>query len=139
MRTEWSAHWTDETKQMFDVKMKDGSFKTFQKGTWIKLPGRNDKAIIDSIVAPYNNNNNNNNNVDLGPRGITYLPWRYDEERFATMSYRMNGNQRFIICYPVGIRHYGEHIEWDLVEITSPPDNINKTLIDEVLERTNRL
>ena len=153
-RSEWSAHWNDETNQVFDVKMKDGTLKTFQKGLWVKLPRRNDKVIIDSIVAPFHNeqekqmllnqySNCNNDetikNIILGPRGITYLPWRYDEKRFATMSYTMRGNQRFIVCYPVGIRHFGQHINWDLVEITSPPDNIDKTLVDEVLERINNL
>jgi hypothetical protein len=152
-RNEWSAHWIDETRTIFDVKMKDGNLKTFQKGTWFKLPGRNDKVIIDSIVAPYNNIEDKQmllqkygdndelitKNIDLGPRGITYLPWRYDEKRFATMSYTMRGNERFLICYPVGMRHFGQHIDWDLLEITSPPDNIDKELVKEVLERTNGL
>ena len=156
-RAEWSAHWLNDSKNSFDVKAKDGTLKQFQKGTWVILPGRDDKVIIDSIVAPFqneeerqmvlkqygNNNNNNNNNetgkttIDLGPRGITYLPWRYDEKRFATMSFTMRGNGRFIICYPVGMRHFGQHIDWDLLEITSPPDNIDDALVKEVLERTD--
>ena len=58
-RTEWSAHWLDESKKSFDVKTTDGTLKSFQKGTWVILPGRDDKVIIDSIVAPFQNNNNN--------------------------------------------------------------------------------
>ncbi len=151
-RIDWSAYWTDETMEIFDVKLKDGTIKTFQKGTWVNLPGRNDKVIIDSIIVPYNNNNNNNNNnndatsrptnsITVGPLGITYLPWRDDENRFASVSYTMRGNQRFIICYPVGISHYGQHINWDLIEITSPPDTIDQypDLVKEVLERTTTL
>ena len=151
-RNDLSAHWTDESesKKSFDVKMKDGTLKTFQQGTWMILPGRNDKVIIDSIISPFHNKvekemlleqygdgDGNNNEIDVGPRGITYLPWRYDEKRFATMSFTMRGNARFIICYPVGIRHFGGHIDWDLVEITSPPDNIDQALVEKVLERMN--
>lgn len=134
-RTEWSAHWLDESKKSFDVKTTDGTLKSFQKGTWVILPGRDDKVIIDSIVAPFQNNNNNENNI--GPRGITYLPWRYDEKRFATMSYTIRGNSRFIICYPVGIIHFGQHIDWNRIEITSPPDNIDNELVNKVLESDN--
>lgn len=134
-RTEWSAHWLDESKKSFDVKTTDGTLKSFQKGTWVILPGRDDKVIIDSIVAPFQNNNNNENNI--GPRGITYLPWRYDEKRFATMSYTIRGNSRFIICYPVGIIHFGQHIDWNRIEITSPPDNIDNELVKELLESDN--
>lgn len=134
-RTEWSAHWLDESKKSFDVKTTDGTLKSFQKGTWAILPGRDDKVIIDSIVAPFQNNNNNENNI--GPRGITYLPWRYDEKRFATMSYTIRGNSRFIICYPVGIIHFGQHIDWNRIEITSPPDNIDNELVKELLESDN--
>ena len=137
-RTDWSAHWLDESMNSFDVKAKDGTLKSFKKGTWVILPGRNDKVIIDSIVAPFQNNNNNNNNnnkeINIGPRGITYLPWRYDEKRFATKSYTMRGNSRFIICYPVGMIHFGQHIDWDRIEITSPPDNIDDALVEDVLE-----
>jgi hypothetical protein len=143
-RNEWSAHWTDETKETFDVKMKDGTFKPFQKGTWVKLPGRNDKVMIDSIISPYNNHDTSRTpsvTTNVGPLGITYLPWREDEKRFASMSYTIRGNQRFIICYPVGITHYGQHVDWDLVEITSPPDDIDQylDLVKEVLERTTIL
>jgi hypothetical protein len=134
-RAEWSAHWLDESKKSFDVKTTDGTLKSFQKGTWVILPGRDDKVIIDSIVAPFQNNNNNENNI--GPRGITYLPWRYDEKRFATMSYTIRGNSRFIICYPVGIIHFGQHIDWNRIEITSPPDNIDNELVKELLESDN--
>jgi len=133
-RNEWSAHWIDETKKSFDVKMKDQTFKTFQKGTWIKLPGRNDKVIIDSIISPYNNDDKTKiPTINVGPHGITYLPWRDDEKRFASMSFTIRGNQRFIICYPTGLNHYGQHINWELVEITSPPDNIEQSLVDDVL------
>lgn len=152
-RNQWSAHWKDGTREQFDVKMKDGNLTPFQKGTWVKLPGRKDKVIIDSIVAPYtrdeykqmrlqtygDRDERRTKNIDIGPRGITYLPWREDERRFASMSYSMRGNQRFIICYPVGINNYGQHIDWDLVEITSPPDTIVQSLVNEVLERTTGL
>lgn len=60
-----------------------------------------------------------------GPMGMTYLPWRAAEQRWATPRYSMKGNEHFIICYPVGLPHYGTHIDWRGVEVkvgTPPPD-----------------
>jgi hypothetical protein len=56
---------------------------------------------------------------DSGPLGFEYLPWRGD--RWATPTWGLRGNPRFIICPPTGLPHYGQHIEWDTVEIVSNP------------------
>ena len=56
-----------------------------------------------------------------GPIGIEYLPWRVN--RWATPLFSLKGNPRHIICYPTGITHYGQHIEWITVELeTKCPD-----------------
>lgn len=126
----WHAEWSpifdkNDQERTFILYKSNGSTLRVKKGDWVKIPGRDDKCIIDSI----------NNNIDnlTGPLGITYLPWRYDEKRFANISWNMKGNRRFIICYPCGRRHYDGHIDWDEFELCQAPDNINLDLVKEVL------
>lgn len=52
---------------------------------------------------------------DEGPIGMEYLPWR--GTRWATPMFGLRGNPRFIICYPIGTPHYGQHIDWNTVKI----------------------
>jgi len=126
----WHTEWypifdNNDQGRTFILYKSNGSTLMVKKGDWVKIPGRDDKCIIDSI-------NNNRENL-TGPLGITYLPWRYDEQRFANISWNIKGNQRFIICYPCGRRHYGGHINWDEFELCEAPDNINLDLVKEVL------
>jgi len=125
--TEWCPNF-DKNKQerAFILYKSNGSTLKVKKGDWVKIPGRDDAVIIDSI-----------NGVDrdnlTGPIGITYLPWRYNEQQFADISSNMKGNKRFIICYPCGRPHYGGHIDWDKFELCEAPDNINLDLVKNVL------
>jgi hypothetical protein len=57
--------------------------------------------------------------VDSGPIGFEYLPWRGD--RWGTPTWGLRGNPRFIICLPIGLPHYGQHIEWNTVQIVTNP------------------
>jgi len=54
-----------------------------------------------------------------GPMGFEYLPWRGD--RWATPAFGLRGNPRFIICPPVGLPHYGQHIYWNTIKIVPSP------------------
>ena len=54
-----------------------------------------------------------------GPLGFEFLPWRGD--RWATIAFGLRGNPRFIICPPVGLPHYGQHIDWDTIKIVPIP------------------
>lgn len=56
---------------------------------------------------------------ESGPIGFEYLPWR--GERWGTPTWGLRGNPRFIICIPTGLPHYGQHIEWDTVQIVPNP------------------
>jgi hypothetical protein len=56
---------------------------------------------------------------EAGPMGFEFLPWRGD--RWATLAFGLRGNPRFIICPPVGLSHYGQHIDWDTIEIVPSP------------------
>jgi len=52
--------------------------------------------------------------------GFEYLPWR--GTRWATPAFSIRGNPRHVICMPGGILHYGQHIEWDTVQVVPNPD-----------------
>lgn len=53
---------------------------------------------------------------EAGPIGMIYLPWRGD--RWATPVLSIShGNPRHIICFPEGLTHYGQHIQWNTVEL----------------------
>jgi len=67
--------------------------------------------------------------------GFEYLPWR--GTRWATPAFSMRGNPRHIICMPGGILHYGQHIEWDTVQVVPNPDQSH--LIDSVELDTDEL
>ena len=55
-----------------------------------------------------------------GPCGVTYLPWREEEKRWATRSYSLwKGNMRHLVAPPAGLTTYGEHVDWDTVELVN--------------------
>lgn len=82
---------------------------------FITYEGRPDGLIIKQFIS---------NATDLrGPIGMTFLPWRKAEGRWGTPRFTMKGNDHFIICYPVGLQHYGTHINWDTVALASQPLN----------------
>ena len=127
----WDTVWHDKkNRNSFILHKTDGSTLHIKIGDWIKVPGRDDAVMIDSIVYP-------RDIVEDGPRGITYLPWRYDEKHFASIKWTIKGNQRYIICYPCGRRHYGGHIDWDKFELGEPPANIDMEMVKEVLDNAN--
>ena len=48
-----------------------------------------------------------------GPNGFIYSPWR----DYPNREYRKWGDDRFVICPPNGLPHYGVHINWFTVEV----------------------
>jgi hypothetical protein len=123
----WESVWINNgNKNSFTFNKKNGKIETLSLGNWIKLPNRNDKVIIDKIYSL--------KDTDIGPVGISYLPWRYNEQKFANVEYSMRGNVRFIVCYPTGLNTYGHHIDWDNLELCEPPDNI---IVEKMLTITN--
>jgi len=57
--------------------------------------------------------------------GFCYLPWR--GTRWATPVYNFNGDVRHMICYPGGLEHCGQHMDWESVEIVPNPEKIEET------------
>ena len=57
-----------------------------------------------------------------------------NEKKFADVSWSIKGNKRFIVCYPEGMRNYGRHIDWDMLEVCEPPINVSDEQIQTVLD-----
>jgi len=61
--------------------------------------------------------------TEVGPVGITYLPWRHEENRWATEQWTLRGDTRHIICYPCGAGHYGFTCNWDTFRMVDEIDH----------------
>ena len=90
--TTWHAIWTNNSKNGFTLSKSDKTILNINKGSWIQLPGRDYKCIITKLYSCVKE--------DIGPNGMTYLPWRENEKMFASVSWSMRGDTRFIVCYP---------------------------------------
>jgi len=122
------SYWLNkEEKESFKLIKTDGSTLTLKKGDWISLPERTDKCIIDKVYS-YSNS-------EIGPDGISYLPWRDQENRFATVLFSLKGNGRFVQCFPVGLHAYGMYIEWNKLYLCDAPQNVTAEQIAKVLDR----
>ena len=93
-----------------------GESKVFKVGDTITFEGRpeNDPRVM---ITEFTGEDLN------GPMGMVYLPWRSVEQRWATPLISLRGNPRHIICYPIGNRHYGQHIDWTTVHHLPPLDH----------------
>ena len=92
---------------------------TLRVGDVITYDGRPDGVKIISFTS-----RNFESNPDIGPIGMTYLPWRKEEQRWAEPAYGgMRGDPRHIICSPVGRNSYGEHIHWSTVKLIPNVEN----------------
>ena len=98
-----NIQWHDATSIL--LTKDDDSTLILRKGEFITYEGRELGAKIIHFSG----------NDPAGPIGMEYLPWRGD--RWATPAISLRGNTRHIICYPVGILHFGQHINWNTVEL----------------------
>ena len=77
-------------------------------GDFITYEGRPDGVRIEGFTFT------NKEHEREGPIGMTYIPWRPKEKRWASISWSlMRGNNRHIIAFPCGRSHFGEHIDWN--------------------------
>ena len=116
MTTQW-VNPSDETCGIILTK-KDGTKNVLLVGNFITFEGRPDGVKITGFTSK-----NFKSNPDIGPIGMTYLPWRKEEKRLATPLFTMKGDPRHIICSPVGLHHFGENIDWESVRIIPNPEN----------------
>jgi hypothetical protein len=99
--------WLDPTDQtMVKVERENGDL-ILRVGDFVGYAGRPDGIRIESF--------NSKQSDPRGPVGMTYLPWRQVEARWGTPRFTIRGNDHYIICYPVGMPHYGTHIDWTTV------------------------
>lgn len=109
-----SLTWISDTDKTVALLTKsDGTELVLKKGACITYDGRRPNIVrIDGFTS---------GKPDVGPIGLTYLPWRTEEKRWATVQYTMRGNSRHLIAHPCGRDHYGEHIDWNTVEKVASP------------------
>ena len=100
-------NWHEHCKSVKLVK-DDGSEMILCVGDFITYDSRSDGVRIEKIIG------------DENPIGFEYLPWR--GSRWATPVFSIRGNPRFIIMYPHGIQHHGQHIQWNSVKHELIPD-----------------
>lgn len=53
--------------------------------------------------------------------GMIYLTWK--KTKWAEPRFTLRGNPRHIICVPDGMNHYGQHIDWNTIELVKNPEN----------------
>lgn len=85
------------------ILLKTGDHFSFQIGD-----RRYERAKIKFLGTP----------EELGPRGFTYLPWRGD--RWGTPVVTLRGDVRFVICFPAGAPHYGQHMTQGSLQLLQP-------------------
>ena len=52
---------------------------------------------------------------------MIYLTWK--KTKWAEPRFTLRGNPRHIICVPDGMNHYGQHIDWNTIELVKNPEN----------------
>lgn len=78
-------------------------------GDFITYDGRPDGVRIEEFTF---------RNYEIGPIGMTYLPWRKETQQWARPEWSISrGNRRHLIAYPCGITSYGEHPDWNTVKL----------------------
>jgi hypothetical protein len=99
--------WKDDTMEVAVLTKKTGDKVEIGVGSILTYSGRPDGVKITGFTSKGSDTR--------GPIGLIYLPWRGN--RWATPVWTLSGNPRHLITFPVGSRHYGEHINWETVEL----------------------
>jgi len=113
----------------------DGSMKLFAVGDFVWFDSREEGAGV-VIREMYGN--------QKGPIGMTYLPWRYEKNCWASTLMTLKGDPRFIVCYPTGLTHYGQHVNWLSMVKVAPIDHrmfheMVRTIQDEHKDESFRI
>lgn len=109
-----SLLWKDENQSIAVLTKKNGDTIELSKGTLFKYPVRPLGVKITGFTSKES---------DLrGPIGVEYLPWR--GTRWGSTLYSFKGNLRHLIAHPVGFCHYGEHIDWESIELLTDEEEL---------------
>ena len=115
-----TVEWVKSLDNTAVILTTDSEKITLRVGDVITYTGPNGRP--DGVKIVSFTSRNFESNPDIGPIGMTYLPWRKEEQRWATPSFTMRGDPRHIICSPVGRNSYGEHIHWSTVKLIPNPE-----------------
>lgn len=113
----WDSNDTEKTQVI--LTKENNETVTLCVGDFITYNGRPDGVRIEDFTGQ---------RTDIGPIGMTYLPWRKEKSRWATVIWSLRGNLRHIIAHPCGMMKYGEHIDWETVELLN--DGVCPTVPD---------
>lgn len=102
-----STVWNESPKSVLYTK-KNGYKLILNVGDCIMYTGRELPVRIEKFFG------------DEEVMGFTYLPWR--GTRWASPIFTLRGDSRFMICYPGGLTHYGQHMDWESVKVVSNPE-----------------
>jgi len=120
--------WETFGKSIKYTNTKTGDSSIFAVGDTITYEGRPEEEPL-VVITEFTGKDFN------GPIGMSYLPWRSYKKCWATPAITLRGNPRHIICYPVGNRHYGIHIDWSTVQhLDGLNDPVYQSLIQTLLK-----
>jgi hypothetical protein len=104
--------WNETSSTSIILTKDNGSKLTLSIGDFIG----HDDSLNGAVITEFTGKD------PAGPIGMIYLSRR--EDRWATPLYSLKGNPRHAICPPVGLIHYGIHLNWNSVYIKGPcPDD----------------
>jgi len=98
-----------EKEKLAVLTKKNGEKIELSVGSIVTYEGRPDGIKITGFSSKFSD--------QRGPLGLYYLPWRPALNRWAEEVWTWKGNARHIMAYPVGTPHYGEHIDWNSLEL----------------------
>lgn len=124
-----TVFWTSlDSTRTITITKDNNEIVTLNVGDFITYEGRPDGVRIEEFTHKKTD--------PRGPIGMIYLPWRA-EGKWATPTFTLRGNPRHIIAYPVGIDNYGEHIDWNTVELVNggicPEENEDRIPTSELI------
>ena len=122
--------WEEFGKSIRCKILTTGEETVFKIGDTITFEGRPDDSPL-AVITEFTGENPN------GPMGMCYLPWRSERNDWATAQMTLRGNPRHIICYPVGIPHYGLHIDWATAKHREPLDlPVYTNFVNKLISKT---
>lgn len=99
----------------------------FTAGDYVTFEGRNGTGVLITDIY---------GTKEGGPKGLTYLPFRDSENRWASPIFSLRGDPRFLICPPGGSMHYGLHINWEtFTKVQMPNTSVFHDKVAAVLQR----
>jgi hypothetical protein len=126
--TEYNAMEESELKEIYRNTTTEVEWLEYPRSVTVRVPFMEPQVFNVGDFITYDNQNDTGvmitkfvgSKEKSGPNGFFYLPWRDDPTResgrWATLHVTLRGDSRYIICYPVGISNFGQHITWNTLK-----------------------